>query len=325
MPTSPPLARRQIKCHRMLSLGVVVLIATSLITPSIVLAQGRGGGGGGGGGHRGGGGGGHQGGGGGHPGGGNFGGGHPGGAHFSGGHPGPSISGGRDYRGGGSSYNRGGFSISIGGFGYPYGYGYSGIGIYGAAPSYRYFGTYPGNYYPSYGYGYGYGPSYYGSGSSVIVVYGATPSSRTTYYSPPAPGYGDATVYSTSPYTSVAPGGSIANPVVSNPAIPNPMSSSPPTNSQAPPQPTDLRPGMVLPDGSVVVSVDSVSDGSTVTNGPATSSATGDPIASPNDGAGVNHADALSPDESSAVEILPPGETLPADTVDREPTPAQQR
>ncbi|KLU03240.1 hypothetical protein RISK_004552 [Rhodopirellula islandica] len=189
---------------------------------SVAMAQHRGGGGGGGG---------H--GGGGHGGGAPGGGGHVGGGHVSGGHVrgggvhggGVSHSGrpgysGRDHSNFGSSYgySRPGLSLSIGS-GYPYGYGYGGYGLGYSSLGYGY--GYPNDFRYSSGYR---GYSSYPSRTYVVPSTTYVAPLRTVYQA----GYGSSSV--------------------------------PPATANAPidPATADLRPGMVLPDGSTVISVDPV-------------------------------------------------------------------
>lgn len=169
------------------------------------------------------GGGGHGGGGGGHHGGG--GGGHHGGGGGGGHH--------HHYHGGGSSFGIG-IGVGYGGFGYP-GFGYSSFG-------------YPGFGSPFYGYG-----GYPGYGYSGYRGYYAR---RPVYVYPPAPRYTSprrtvGRVYVTpAPGAYVASGGYVAAPV--RQAQPSAYRAE--VNAQGEPV-GELRPGMVLPDGAVVVSV----------------------------------------------------------------------
>ncbi|WDQ18249.1 hypothetical protein [Rhodopirellula sp. P2] len=201
---------------------------------TVAMAQHHGGGGGhGGGGHGGGGhGGGAPGGGGGHMGGGHVSGDHVRGGGVHGGgvsHSGHSGYSGRHYSNFGSSYgySRPGLSLSIGG-GYPSGYGYGGYGM-----------GYSGLGHSSLGYsGLGYGYRYPSASSYSSGYRGYSSYPPTTYVVPST--------------TYVAPlradyqagyGGSFV-----------------PATANAPidPATADLRPGMVLPDGSTVISVDPV-------------------------------------------------------------------
>ncbi len=152
-----------------------------------------------------------------------------GGMHHSGGgmhHSGGSIGGGTHHHGGyygGNSYYRGGS------------YGYGGIGIGIGLGSLGYGSSYYGNSYNSYPRSYG--NSYYGNsyGNSYGNPYYGN-SSYGTYSSPQY--YRSSPVYSTQINTAPAA-------VVSQPVMGNPLNG-------------ELRPGMVLPDGAVVISVDPV-------------------------------------------------------------------
>ncbi|WP_442510969.1 hypothetical protein SH528x_002620 [Novipirellula sp. SH528] len=184
--------------------------------------------------------------GGGHHGGGNHSG-HHGGGHYGGGHYGHSghnhFGGGYGYGGGGfyggNLYSGSGFSISIGG-GYPYGhsgFGYGSLGYGGLSDSYRYPAT-------------GYSPIYRGS----------------TYYGSAYPGfsYDTAPAYggSTYPYgTAIEPQYGV--PGYSSEFQHQPVAEPPYSVGRVDPSSSDLRPGMVLPDGSTVVSIGPL-DGPTV-------------------------------------------------------------
>ena len=185
---------------------------------------------------------------GGHAGGGHAAGGHmggAGGAHHSGGamsggahHAGGSMSGGTHHSGsysgshhhGGSSYYGGFGGIGIGGFSSPYGLGYSNYGL-----GYSNYGLGNSNYGRSYS-NYGLGYSNYG--------YSAQP-----YYSAPvynystsrASAYQQPTQYSNSGYSTG----------YSTVASPTPRVTLNPDGTPS----GELRPGMVLPDGAIVVSV----------------------------------------------------------------------
>lgn len=140
------------------------------------------------------------------------------GGHSGGGHSGGGYSGG-GHMGSShhSTHHHSGVGIGYGGFGYG-GFGYGGIGYGGFG--YSGFGMSSGPY----GYGYGFGSPYgYPYGSIRIPAYSY---SAPRYYS--RPGY----------YAPSSP-----SVVVSRPA-PNVWDGV-----------SDLRPGMVLPDGAVVVSV----------------------------------------------------------------------
>jgi hypothetical protein len=164
-----------------------------------------------------------------HGGGGHGGGGHGGGGHGGGGHGG---------------HHHGGGSFGIGFYGGYGGFGYGGLGY----PGYGYSGYgYPGLRYPGYGYpggalrygGYGY------------PVYGGYYGRRAVYAYPVGPRYGYprrtvGRVYITSPQrVDVVP-------------LPRERESRdyyPGTINERGEPIGELRPGMVLPDGSVVVSV----------------------------------------------------------------------
>ena len=150
---------------------------------------------------------------------------------------------------GGGVYHNGSSTHHYGGYG-----GYSGVGIYGLG-GYGLGGYGPGysglgNYSSPYGYGYGSG---YGSG----IGYSNYNSARqSTYY---APAYSSNYVMPQYPvlrpsqYT-VMPSSTVASWMVSPQTSSNVYSGA----VSAEGQPTgDLRPGMVLPDGAIVVSVDS--------------------------------------------------------------------
>lgn len=177
-----------------------------------------------------------------HHGGGHHGGGHHGGGHHGGGHHhhhhhhhhDHGHFGGYGFGSGfygGNLYSGSGFSISIGG-GYPYGYsgfGYGSLGYGGLGDSYRYPAT-------------GYSPIYRGS----------------TYYGSAYPGFS----YDTAPAYggSVYPYESAIEPQYGVPGYRSefqhqPIAEPPYSVGRVDPSSSDLRPGMVLPDGSTVVSV----------------------------------------------------------------------
>jgi len=187
--------------------------------------------------------------------------GHPGGyaGGYSGGHSMGGTHMGRGIRGSGYSYGGfgGGYGIGIGGYS---GFGgRSGFGVNSGFGGYSGFGVNSGfgGYGPNYGYGsnYGYGGSrlgYSGLGYSNLGY-------SNSYFARPSINYsrlyssGYASPHYLTPYASgynvqMAP--SINVPVRNSNVYSGPMSSDG--------QPTgDLRPGMVLPDGAVVVSVGS--------------------------------------------------------------------
>jgi hypothetical protein len=158
--------------------------------------------------------------------GGHYGGGHHGGHH--GGYSGHRSYGGRHYGGyryGGSQfgyggyglgYSRGGFNISIGG-GYPYRYGGFGYRGIGYGYPYRSYGFAAYSPYPAY-------RPYYPSSVGIPLGYAAVPSYGYAYDRAPAAGY----VYPEQERYRAA-----------KPAAPS----------------SELRPGMILPDGSRVISV----------------------------------------------------------------------
>jgi len=172
-----------------------------------------------------------------------YGGGHMGGGHMGGGHTGRMHHGGMGggvYHGGSHHYGGyggyGGFgSYGLGGLGYG-GLGYSGLGYGGLGYSglgYSGYGGYGGLGYSRLALGYGSG---YGTGYSAYSGYG---SYAPQFYSRPA-----ANVY-------VAPAYSYAQPQTYR--VQGYSTQMPQVNPSAPG--SDLRPGMVLPDGAVVTSV----------------------------------------------------------------------
>ncbi len=189
--------------------------------------------------------------GGGHAGGGHAGGGHAGGGHAGGGHVGGGSMGSSHHMGSvGGVHHNGGSTHHYGGYG-----GYSGMGIYGLG-GYGLGGYGLGGYglgYSGFGnYGSPYG-SGYGSGVGYSNYYSARPS---TYYAPTySPNYvmPHYPVLRPSQYT-VMPSSTVASRMVSPQTSSNVYSG--PVSAEG--QPTgDLRPGMVLPDGAIVVSIGS--------------------------------------------------------------------
>ena len=145
------------------------------------------------------------------------GGGHVGGGHMGAGHVGGM--GGGSMHHGGSHY--GGYGGGLGGIGIGYGGyglgGYSGFGGYGGYGGY---GNYGNSGYSSYS-GYGsYAPQYYSARPTANV------------YIAPTYGYAQPQVYNIQGYSTQMP-------TQVNPSAPG----------------SDLRPGMVLPDGAIVTSV----------------------------------------------------------------------
>ena len=180
---------------------------------------------------------------GGHHGGGHHGGGHHGGGHYGGGHHGGGHHHHHDHGHfggygfgsgfyGGNLYSGSGFSISIGG-GYPYGhsgFGYGSLGYGGISDSYY---RYPAT---------GYSPIYRGS-----TYYG---SAYPDFSYDTAPAYGG----STYPYgTAIEPQYGV--PGYSSEFQHQPVAEPPYSVGRVDPSSSDLRPGMVLPDGSTVVSI----------------------------------------------------------------------
>ena len=184
---------------------------------------------------------------------GGHGGGHAGGGHVGGvGHVGGGSMSSSHHMGSvGGIHHNGGSTHHYGGYG-----GYSGIGIYGLGGyglggyGLGYSGF--GNYGSPYGYGYGSG---YGSGIGYSNYYSARPS---TYYPPTySPNYviPQYPVLRPGQYT-VMPSSTVASRMVSPQTTSNVYSG--PVSAEG--QPTgELRPGMVLPDGAIVVSVGSSS------------------------------------------------------------------
>lgn len=167
-----------------------------------------------------------------HGGGGHAGGGHTGGGHVGGMGGGSMHHGGSHHGGYGGGYgsNFGGIGIGFGSYGLG-GLGYSGFGGYGGlgysslALGYGGYGNYGG--YSPYS---GYGSSYSGYGSYAPRYYSARPIA--SVYIAPAYSYSQPQTYRVQGYS---------------------------TQMQAHVQPSapgsDLRPGMVLPDGAIVTSV----------------------------------------------------------------------
>lgn len=181
--------------------------------------------------------------GGGHGGGGHGGGGYGGGGYGGGGHGGHHMSGGYTGHGRGGQHghrsSRGvyigfGSSFGLGGYGYS-GFGYSGYGGRGYGYGYSPIG------YGGYGWYGGFGGYGGGSYSAPYRSFYATPG-YTSYYAVPRYIYVQP---STANYRSVP--GTPAN------AGPQAQSTTTVTNPSG-----ELRPGMVLPDGAVVVSVDPI-------------------------------------------------------------------
>ncbi len=160
---------------------------------------------------------------------------HAGGSMTGGSHHGGSTSG-SHHHGGGSYY--GGFGgVGIGGFGYPYGVGYSSFGL--SSPYY-------GRSYSNSGLGYSnYGYSARPSYSAPVYNYYTTPSP--TYYYQPTP-------YNNSGYSNSGYSASYSN-------VPA-ASASVTLNPDGTPA-GELRPGMVLPDGAIVISVGTSTPGPT--------------------------------------------------------------
>jgi hypothetical protein len=211
--------RRWFSWKLLATLGITVAMSSM---SGLAMAQGHGGHGGGhgGGGH--------------HGGGAGMGGGHHHGGGYSGGHyHGGGYSGGHYHGGYGGGYYGGGYYGGLGGIGLSYGLGYGGLG-YGL-------GTYGYSSYPlGYGsYGLGYGSSYYRS-----PLYGSMYTSPlnygygTTVYASPRV-YAPARTYSAARVVNQAPASNVYQGGVDDKGQPV----------------GELRPGMVLPDGAVVVSV----------------------------------------------------------------------
>jgi hypothetical protein len=163
------------------------------------------------------------GGGGGHAGGGHMGGSHMGGSHMGGMGGGSMHHGGSHYGGYGGGF--GGIGIGIGSYGLG-GFGYSGFGGYGGLGYSSLSLGYGG--YGNYGYS-GYSP-YSSYGSYAPQYYSARP--VTSVYIAPTYSYAQPQAYSVQGYSTQMP-------AQVNPSAPG----------------SDLRPGMVLPDGAVVTSV----------------------------------------------------------------------
>lgn len=155
----------------------------------------------------------------------------------------------------GGGISAGGYS---GGHHHHHGGGFYGGGLYGSS-----FGYGSGLYGSSFGSSFGYGSGLYGSsfgygGYNSYPGYYSNPRVRSYgVYSAPiviAPRY-----YSASPFNSygvVVPQQSVAMPV-----YPAPAAVAPSTGAQTGgPYQGELRPGMVLPDGAVVISVDPLRD-----------------------------------------------------------------